>query len=121
MSGPKNSGRSQEQAIYCIWWLEGEVNNGGFHQYFLNSSGDLYAETLSALEAIGANKTKALLERAAQIAFGSNPPTDRDKRIDVLEIRGDGLIEELSPLDDVFYRYEDNIEELVNAYLSNGT
>jgi hypothetical protein len=29
-----------EQTIYCLDALEREVNNGGFSQFFLNSSGD---------------------------------------------------------------------------------
>ena len=23
-----------ERVVYCIWWLEAEVNNGGFDQFF---------------------------------------------------------------------------------------
>src|SRR5687768_790603 len=29
-----------EQTVYCIAGLERDVNNGGFAQFFLNSSGD---------------------------------------------------------------------------------
>jgi hypothetical protein len=29
-----------ERVFICIWQLEAEVNNGGFTQYFTNSSGD---------------------------------------------------------------------------------
>ena len=36
--------------------LEREVNNGGFNQYFSNSSGDNAHETLLSLKAIGAEK-----------------------------------------------------------------
>jgi hypothetical protein len=39
----------KEQAIYTMWWLEAEVNNGGFHQYFWNSAGD---HTKVALESL---------------------------------------------------------------------
>jgi hypothetical protein len=36
--------------------LEAEINNGGFDQYFFNSTGDRTAETIRALELIGAKK-----------------------------------------------------------------
>ena len=76
----------QERLVYCIWWLEGEVNGGGFHQFFSNSSGDYTNETLEALTAIGALKTKKLLEKAVEIAFnGKAAPSDNDKRNDLLE------------------------------------
>jgi len=106
-----------EQLIFCIWWLEGEVNNGGFHQFFLNSWGDYCLETLSALEKIGADKTKELLERACNVAFNGLPPGDRDQRLDVLDGLSESVLEELYSLDKKFYDYEDNIEELVNRYL----
>lgn len=32
------------QYVYATWWLEGEVNNGGFNQYFYNSSGQFAEE-----------------------------------------------------------------------------
>ena len=39
--------------------LEAEVNNGGFDQYFYNSAGDNTAETIQALETIGATKDES--------------------------------------------------------------
>lgn len=107
-----------EQLVYCIWWLEGEVNNGGFHQFFLNSAGDLYLETVRALEDIGATKTSALLQAAAREAFGTSVPSDRDERIDALIECGEQLIDSLYKLDCQFYKYEDRIEDLVNEYLT---
>src|SRR5438045_3506378 len=49
-----------EQVAYCIDALEREVNNGGFEQFFVNSSGDTAAETVAALEGIGASKAATL-------------------------------------------------------------
>ena len=43
-----------DEVVDLIDALEGEVNNGGFHQYFYNSAGDRTAETIQALEIIGA-------------------------------------------------------------------
>ena len=53
-----------EQVAYCVDALEREVANGGFEQFFGNSSGDTAAETLAALETIGAMKAAALLREA---------------------------------------------------------
>jgi hypothetical protein len=55
---------STELFVFCMWDLVLEVNNGGFSQFFFNSSGDRATETLAALHAIDAPQTAALLARA---------------------------------------------------------
>jgi hypothetical protein len=107
-----------EKLIYCIWWLEGEINNGGFHQFFWNSAGDYTGDTIKYLLAIDAKYTAELLRKASQIAFGGEVPADRNKRQEALEIDEDDKIEKLNVLDDDFYKYQDDITRLVNKYLT---
>jgi len=42
-----------ERVFICLWQLEAQVNNGGFHQFYFNSSGNLARDTVSSLQAIG--------------------------------------------------------------------
>jgi len=56
-----------EQAIYIIWNLEAEINNGGFNQYYFNSSGQFADLTPDALKLIKANKFSELVSRANNI------------------------------------------------------
>lgn len=56
-----------EQAIYIIWNLEGEINNGGFNQYYLNSSGQFADLAPAALKLIHANKFAELVNKANNI------------------------------------------------------
>ncbi len=51
--------------VNLVLEFEDEVNNGGFHQFFNNSSGDNTAETIVALEKIGATAMADILKRAA--------------------------------------------------------
>ena len=53
--------------IYYISWFEGAVNNGGYNQYFSNSSGEYAVETLEALKLIGAKEIQANFEKAVAI------------------------------------------------------
>jgi len=53
-----------QQAIYTIWWLEAEVNNGGYNQFYANSSGQFYKLLPGALKLVGAMKFADLTERA---------------------------------------------------------
>ena len=108
----------QEKLIYCIWWLEGEVNNGGFHQFFSNSSGDYTNEILGFLITIQANHTAELLSQASMVAFGGHAPADQDIRVQLLEKNEEANIEKLNLLSTEFYKYKDDIAGLVNKYLN---
>src|SRR5689334_10222131 len=77
-----------EQVAHCIHWLELEVNNGGFHQFFWNSAGDLASETLGALELIAAPRFADIMRRAIAAFPEGDPPADRDARCDVLDAAG---------------------------------
>jgi Domain of unknown function (DUF4375) len=52
------------QAIYMIWWLEAQVNNGGYNQFYSNSIGQFYKHLPDALTLIGATKFADLTKRA---------------------------------------------------------
>ena len=53
-----------ERVFLVIWELESEVNNGGLHQYFYNSSGALAPHVVGALKTIDAPATAHIVQRA---------------------------------------------------------
>ncbi|RZJ50653.1 MAG: DUF4375 domain-containing protein [Chryseobacterium sp.] len=61
------------QAIYMIWALEAEVNNGGYNQFYFNSSGQFYKHLPDALKLVGANKFADLTKRANETFEKENP------------------------------------------------
>lgn len=67
------SWNKSRQAIYMIWLLEGEVNNGGYNQFYFNSSGQFYKHLPDALKLVGANKFADLTKRANDIFEKENP------------------------------------------------
>ena len=101
-----------ERIFYITQSLEMEVNNGGFSQFFYNSSGSFSNELVSAFTAIGANATAAICQKAIS-AFGREIPVDRDERQDMLdELECEEIDEILEECDDAFYDYEDNLNDL---------
>jgi len=64
LSGSENSVLWQLEAIDI---LEMEVNNGGFHQYFLNTENKNSTEAIKGLILIDANTHLTLLEKAIKI------------------------------------------------------
>jgi hypothetical protein len=101
-----------ERIFYITQTLEMEVNNGGFSQFFYNSSGNFSNELVGAFTAIGANATAAICQKAIS-AFGRDIPVDRDEREEMLdELESDEFDEILEECDSAFLDYEDNLNEL---------
>jgi len=96
--------------------LEGQVNNGGFHQFFFNSAGDCTAETISALDVIGAHAVADLLKRAAGMFPNGSPPKDRQARIEVLRTSFPKT-DEFRTLDEEFFAYPDDLASLLENYV----
>ena len=67
------SWNKSRQAIYMIWELEGEVNNGGYNQFYFNSSGQFYKHLPNALKFVGANRFADLTQRANVTFEKENP------------------------------------------------
>ncbi len=90
-----------QKNFYLNQLFEMEVNNGGLSQYFFNT-GQYAHETVSSLKEIGAQKTEEILQRAINKFPKAIVPKD------------DELWDEL---EDEFYEYGDNLNELNLAYI----
>jgi hypothetical protein len=110
-----------EQVFRAIWELEGDVNNGGFDQYFFNSSGDTAFAVVDALKAIGARQIAGIVAQANGIFPSSCPPRDRDKRQALLDTFGPEKKALLERLDQEFFRYPDNLTELLYEYVKRNS
>jgi hypothetical protein len=107
-----------EKVFHCIWQLEAEVNNGGFDQFYFNSEGDEVLDTVKSLEAIGAKHTADLVRQANALFGEAGPSPDRfttQKQLDALR---DTKGKKMNELDIEFYKYKDNLEQLLEAYVS---
>lgn len=98
--------------------LSGEVYNGGFEQYFNNSSGKTYRSAKRGLEAMGALTSRDLLQSAKQAVFGSGAvPEDTAVRRTVLAaVQSEALQQRLDELDKQFWADPDKLSELSEAF-----
>ena len=110
---------SEARLVYLLWCFDGEVHNGGFDQLFFNSLGDYCLEILGGLQKINATKSAKLLKNALRWFPESSPSTDRQKRWEQLKAyEGDEEYEsDLDALDTEFYKYEDDLAELLHNYV----
>lgn len=103
------------RTIYFVSVLDREVFNGGFHQYFSNSSGKYAQETLAALRELGAVEIAELLAEAIDAFPEKQVPKDRKLRNEQLD-RTDARF--LDSLDSRYYALDDDeLTELVLAFM----
>lgn len=106
----------EERFILAVEALEREVNNGGYGQFFLNSSNEYAAVIVDALDRIDCPNT-ARITRAAIDALA----VDGDPTSEVVEnaIREDNPRRDklLGELDDQYYRNDEEIADRLFAFI----
>lgn len=101
-----------QKQFYYNQCLEREINNGGFNQYFINSSGDFAHQTIQSLKSIGANMTADILQKAIDQFPDKKVPQDRDERIEIVEQIEETANEVWEELDGKFFEYADDLNTL---------
>jgi hypothetical protein len=101
-----------QKQFYYNQCLEREINNGGFNQYFINSSGDFAHQTIQSLTAIGATTTADILQKAIDQFPDRKVPQDRDDRIELVEQIEETANEVWEELDGKFFEYADDLNTL---------
>ena len=94
---------SSQRVLLIIENLQREINNGGFKQFYWNSSGDYAMETVDRLKQIGATITAGVVKKANDQFPDGLVPEDRDKRGEVLSLIGEKSSEYWNALDHKFY------------------
>ena len=94
---------SSQRVLVIVENLEREINNGGFHQFYWNSSGDFANETVEVLYKIGAKNTAEIVKRANSEFPNGIVPTDRDKRGEILDTINEEAKAKWNELDFKFY------------------
>ena len=98
------------QVLFAAHWTQSEVLNGGFGQYFSNSTGVLAPEAVWAFRELGMPNTAAAVEKA--MAFFGNPyPRDRGPREDALEAGLDASGDDFDPFQEADESFFETIEE----------
>ena len=116
----KSAERSMQKyrVVELIEELETEINNGGFDQFFFNSSGENTKETIKALKLVGAKHTAQIVMNASNRFPNSSVPIDREQRQEQLEVispEADAFERE----DEIFLEYVDDLAGLIGEYKSS--
>lgn len=110
---------NSQKDLWIIENLEREINNGGFNQFYWNSSGNYANETIDALILIEAYKTAEIVKKANSEFKNGSVPKDRVERQNELELIEENAEENWNNLDSEFYEYNDDLTELLIAFVIN--
>jgi len=107
-----------EQVFLTVRDFEFVLNNGGFGRFYSGPAGDRASETVRALETIGAKRTAELVRTTNGLFGADGPSPDRAKRQAQL-VRLPGLkINKLHDADKKFSEHEENLDELLMAFVA---
>ncbi|NRT14664.1 antitoxin component YwqK of YwqJK toxin-antitoxin module [Flavobacterium sp. 28A] len=94
-----------QKALYYWWYVDAQVNNGGFTQYYYNDYGKYTPTIIKGLKYIGDNKMAELVNRSYEIYLKENRKI-KDARLGGWEDFSN-LYKEIKDFDDLDYEYYD--------------
>jgi len=101
------------RALYITWWLEGEVNNGGFNQYFWNAAGQFASLAPESFDFFGASQHAALMREAIAVRAAEAQTISEFKRQGTLKAFSASYEHtQLNALDDKFYELKETMTSL---------
>ncbi len=108
-----------QQAFFTTWVVEGEVNNGGFNQFYYNSSRQYATLAVDGFNAFGAVKFAELMQRANTVYDSIRGQLDaaNDRTLEGFSASYEN--NPLNELDGQFYDLyqEENLSELRIKYV----
>ena len=108
----------EERYVLAVEALEREVNNGGYSQFFLNSSHDFIDVIEEALVAIGCPRTAALTQRAIQ-GLDIRDGVTGEKAEAVIVADEEAVREALAACDAGYYDNDEPIADRLFAWIRN--
>lgn len=108
-----------QKVFSAVWALEPEVMNGGFAQYFQNTSVETAPFVAEALDTIGATDTAAICRRATAMAFPKGLPAPQDAVSSDEDELPEDVLKKLDILDGEFFKYPNDLTSLLFAYVSS--
>lgn len=111
-----------EKVYYALTLFQNEINNGGFHQFFFNSSGAYYDLIENGLVTFDEPQTLELLSQAKAIVFPAIAvPVDTEQRRNLLPVADPSAptpawMTKLNELDQKFYRSPNVLTAKLSAF-----
>ena len=105
-----------ERVVVAVEALEREVNNGGYDQFFINSSSEFAPFVVQALEIIGCPKVAAISAKALAELHLPEPIDGNTVTKITLHLAPDGIAR-LSELDEEYFANDESIENCLFKFI----
>ncbi len=106
-----------QKALYYWWYLDAQVTNGGFVQFYYNGYEPYIPTIIKGLEHIGDTEMANLVKRADEIYQKNKKLMDKAKESDLFGSDLYDRLDELSLLDDEYYEMNENTMSLIENYI----
>ena len=109
-----------QKAIYFFWYLDGEVTNGGFIQFYWNENRKYLQPILKGLKLIGDNEMINIVEEADKIYLKNKDKFELEDSQENFE----KLYNELTEFEDLdlkFYEIHDRTMDLIEKFARQNT
>ena len=109
-----------QKALYFIWYLDAQVTNGGFIQFYWNGYRKYLEPILEGLKLIGDTIMLDLVQKVDQEYLIHQNKFQEQQELDDLEPLYDQL-PKFDEYDDVFYKHHDQTMALIEKYARTNT
>ena len=106
-----------QKTLYYWWYLDAQVTNGGFVQFYYNGYAPYVQTIIKGLEYIGDNKMVDLVKRADKIYQKNLKLMKKAQQEDLFGSDLYERLDELSLLDDEYYELNENTMTLIESYI----
>jgi hypothetical protein len=105
-----------EKLYFALALFRNEVNNGGFQQYFFNSSGYYYEHAEKGLATLGAVQTLELLRKAKVSRDIRSPGYEARRNLIPIAQPGSEWERKLEELDKAFYADSEGLTQRLKGF-----
>lgn len=106
---------SGQKALYFIWYLDAQVTNGGFIQFYWNDYRKYLPPIIDGLKLIGDTSMLGLVEKADKEYLANKDRFILQRQKDNLESLYDSL-KNFDKYDDIYYKTHNNTMKLIEKY-----
>ena len=106
-----------QKALYYWWYLDAQVTNGGFVQFYYNGYGPYIPTIIKGLEYIGDTEMANLVKKADKIYQKNKKLMEKAQESDLFGSDLYDRLDEMSLLDDNYYEMNEKTMSLIETYI----
>lgn len=106
-----------QKALYYWWYLDAQVTNGGFVQFYYNGYGPYVSSIIKGLEHIGDFEMAKLIKKADKIYQKNKHLMDKAQESDLFGSDLYDRLDKMSVLDDNYYELNEKTMSLIEIYI----